>query len=140
MELVDFSDDGNLEGFPKECCHHAAKLLGIRLQGLGYSGFCVIHAHHEADVRREHAWLCSQDLIIDITADQFGDDIPAVIVTRDSAWHRQWEVEPQSSILVTESQCRLWLENWYRSRFAKIAAVLSSPAEANHAADRDRPT
>ena len=35
MERTDFSDTGlNLKNFPRECCHHASKLLGIFLEVL----------------------------------------------------------------------------------------------------------
>lgn len=38
-----------------------------------------------------HAWLVGEGLVIDITADQFGDGMPAVFVEADSDWHGRWQ-------------------------------------------------
>jgi hypothetical protein len=75
--------------FPRGACGDSTDLLGTYLKekGLGeYNymyGSCGIHG--------THAWLQKDDLIIDITADQFDDIKESVIVTRKSIWHDRWD-------------------------------------------------
>lgn len=40
-----------------------------------------------------HAWLRREDLIVDITADQFPDQHQPVIVERRSRWHASFRVD-----------------------------------------------
>jgi hypothetical protein len=38
-----------------------------------------------------HVWIEQNGLIVDVTADQFDDVDDPVIVTRDGAWHSEFE-------------------------------------------------
>jgi hypothetical protein len=40
--------------------------------------------------RQSHGWLELDDIIIDITADQFGEEIDPVLVTRDKTFHKNF--------------------------------------------------
>ncbi len=78
----------NMAGFPLDCCHHASRLLNL-----------YIHEHTDMEIfdevcgeyhTKEHCWLERGDVIVDITADQFDEGLPAVVVTRHSDWHAAW--------------------------------------------------
>ena len=91
LERTNFQDCGlALSRFPKDCCHHAAKLLGLFLfdQGFGLSG-STAGRHPVTDA--EHVWLRRGDLDIDITADQFPEIHHKVIVRRCSKWHASFK-------------------------------------------------
>lgn len=80
------SGDEYFEGFPRDRCNLACRILGMYLFEQGLSGI-IQHVGGVSDAR--HCWIEAAGIVIDITADQF-DDLPrsAVIVTAESAWHR----------------------------------------------------
>ena len=85
-----------LEPFPKACCGDASLLLGAYLVDQGHTGFryiCGERGEMHGGTWTSHAWLANGPLIVDITADQFPDGPGAVIVSRRSLWHAQFEVE-----------------------------------------------
>lgn len=56
------------------------------------------HVHGERGSRRKgdwgtHAWLQRNDLIIDITADQFDDVKIPVVVAKNPSWYRGFRME-----------------------------------------------
>jgi hypothetical protein len=63
--------------FPRGCCGPASELLGRCLIELGFANVSYIPAERRDDTR-SHAWINVDDVIVDITADQFGE--PSVIV------------------------------------------------------------
>ncbi len=70
--------------FPAGACGDTSLLIGSYLIDLGYSNIeYVVGLNGE----QSHAWLECGDIIIDITADQFGSHINPIIVTRDRTWH-----------------------------------------------------
>lgn len=70
--------------FPVGSCGDASLLLAKFLQQNGYAGFSYISRMRND---RSHAWLQKNDLVVDITADQFDDQSMPVIVEMASAWH-----------------------------------------------------
>lgn len=78
----------NLRRFPKDCCHHASKLLALYFYEKTDLGvFDTVEGEHN-DI--EHVWLEQNGVIVDITADQFRG-LPPVVVTRKSNWHEAWK-------------------------------------------------
>jgi hypothetical protein len=62
-----------------------------------------------------HAWLELGDLIIDLTCDQFPQDLlPAPYVEKDRAWHSRWVVDRKSSINEL-SEGEDWGRSWRRA-------------------------
>jgi len=60
--------------FPKRSCVAAAVVLGTYLDELGYSPIYRIHKICRIpDQHHSHAWLEHNNMLIDITADQFND-------------------------------------------------------------------
>jgi hypothetical protein len=77
--------------FPHGSCGDAALLLAKFLQENGHTDFLYICRRCED---QSHAWLQRDDLIVDITADQFPDQQQSVIVAFDSDWHKTFERDP----------------------------------------------
>ena len=76
--------------FPKDKCMIAARLVGDYLhQQLDIPLKRIQIATNSRRIGR-HAWTMLDEIIIDITADQFDDCSEQVIVSRKSAWHRTW--------------------------------------------------
>lgn len=93
MEATPFGEGtGNLTGFPRACCHHACELLRRFLLDRGVGEFQVICGNHPHEQGEKHQWLRKGDVVVDITADQFGR--AKVIVTRNSPWHDSLKGEP----------------------------------------------
>jgi hypothetical protein len=83
--------------FPLGCCDDTSTLLGEYLHQQGVTGFESICGtkHHGLRPGRSHVWLQRDDLVVDITADQFNDEIQeplaAVVVMQSSQWHQAFE-------------------------------------------------
>jgi hypothetical protein len=84
------------EEFPRGSCGDATLLLAKYLQhsGLGLFNY-VCGSIHEGAERgfQSHAWLQREDIIVDITADQFDGVREPVIVTRDHSWHDRFDAK-----------------------------------------------
>ncbi len=69
---------------PREECAYVRYLV----EALGFDAQYVGADRSDG---RTHAWVTVNGIIVDITADQFDEE--PVIVTRQSAWHDQWNSE-----------------------------------------------
>ncbi len=76
--------------FPAGSCGDASRLLGQWLTDHGLSNLVYATAERR---EKSHAWLESDELIIDITADQFEDGPGAVYVGKDRSFHGQFQDE-----------------------------------------------
>jgi len=92
IEATNFGDlAGNLKDFPRRCCHHAAKLLGLYLFEQGMGCFQVVGGRRGRDGTEEHVWLERDGVMVDITVDQFRDwPGSKVFVSTVSDWHSLW--------------------------------------------------
>lgn len=85
--------DGNadivwLARFPKKCCNFAANLLLLDLSESGVGKLRRMMGtvqDKRGDDLESHVWVQAGDVVVDITADQFGQ--PEVIVELNSSWH-----------------------------------------------------
>lgn len=102
--------DVQFNNFPNGACGASADLLGRYLrQGLGLDAQYV-SAERDED-NWSHAWTVIDGIIIDITADQFQQ--PPVVVTRQSAWHEAWKVEPPRPPICCQQQWPMYpLGTW----------------------------
>jgi hypothetical protein len=80
--------------FPRKWCSAACSLLVLRLQGYIDLGRAMRANGQRRDAAGEpenHYWLVVDNLIVDITADQF-PDFPhdGVFVSSDDRWHSQF--------------------------------------------------
>jgi hypothetical protein len=76
--------------FPKGKCLMAAYLVGDYLHQQLDIPLNRIQIAINSWRNGSHAWTMLDEIIIDITADQFDDCSEQVIVSRKSAWHRTW--------------------------------------------------
>lgn len=80
-----------LRNFPGGSCEIASALLGLHLVDLGYSDLLMQKGERPipGDINpQNHCWLVLKNqIIIDITADQFDDCDDKVIVTLQSNFH-----------------------------------------------------
>lgn len=98
------SDDDPFRDFPSGACGPAAELLGRYLkQVIGLDAGYVKGTRPDGQT---HAWLQVNGTIIDITADQFGQD--AVIVTQESPWHDEWNASPPRPPACSPDQWRCY--------------------------------
>ncbi len=80
--------------FPSGSCGDAALILAKYLKENGQEGFVYVCGMRDG---HSHAWLQRDDLIVDITGDQFSDNHDPVCVSRGSAWHAEFEIDRESS-------------------------------------------
>lgn len=119
------SSDGNLRGFPQECCNHASILFGIYLVDTGLGPSRKITARHSHFAGRRHVWLLHQDTIVDLTADQFaGENQPSVLVCRDSRWHANWKPVRSEECLIDDKYARRMKTGWYESPYQKALCAI----------------
>ena len=94
---LDAPAENPLKGFPNGCCDHASEMLGkFLLDQFDLEPIYVRAERFEGGEPRTHAWIEFNELVIDITGDQFSN--PAVQVTRDRSWHDQWTVLSQQGL------------------------------------------
>ncbi len=81
------------KSFPRGSCGDASILLGAYLTDKGIEPLTYVCGQRE---NWSHAWLESNDIIIDISGDQFDDNDSPVVVSRDSSWHGRFERTDES--------------------------------------------
>ena len=82
--------------FPRGSCGDASLLLAKYLQNMKCGMFdfvCGEISENDEHGFQTHAWLQRNDLIIDITADQFEEIESSVIITRNRSWYERFEIE-----------------------------------------------
>jgi len=81
--------------FPLGSCDDAALLLGKYLEQNNCGEFDCVSGKRGTQT---HAWLVNANgVIVDITSDQFDENHEAVIVSRESAWHKTFEIDHKHS-------------------------------------------
>jgi hypothetical protein len=109
-----------LQGFPRGACGDAALLLAKYLENQGYGQFNYILGNRDG---YSHAWIQQEDLIVDISADQFTDQDLPVIVSYDHTWHNSFhgEIEHVADFTIFDSFTKTNLSNSYDEIVSKIA-------------------
>lgn len=86
--------------FPKGWCQDCSRVLGHLFIEHGIDGFTLVFGQRGEHLGKTHVWLQKDDLIVDITADQFVDEVrEPVLITTDHVWHERWtwnvqEIDP----------------------------------------------
>ncbi len=80
--------------FPVGCCGDVSILLGTYLKDCGMGSFNYVCGELPLDEKtglgQSHAWISQEDVIIDITADQFDGVREKVTVTENQEWHKKF--------------------------------------------------
>jgi hypothetical protein len=105
--------------FPRGSCGDVVPLLGSYLNDQGYGEFLHIsgdYCSHEENIWISHAWLQSNDFLVDITADQFFEINKKVIVTTESKWHNSLKGKPihKANYRIYNSDTVFKLDNMYQ--------------------------
>lgn len=74
--------------FPRGCCQDVSLILALYLHKKGFGIAEVVSGWRG---NKSHAWLELDDMIIDITADQFDDVNERVLVTTNSKFHEEFK-------------------------------------------------
>ena len=83
-----------LQKFPRGSCGDATHLLGRYFIDQGCGKFSYVSGRRgslEDSSWTTHAWLKNNDFLVDITADQFGDGLPKIIVAQESEFHKSFK-------------------------------------------------
>lgn len=120
-----------MRSFPQGACGDTALLFGAFLADQSITGFmyvCGERGTMSDGNWTSHAWLQRDQLVVDLTADQFPDAPTAVIVSAPSIWHLQFKTECGQ-----ESDFRKW--NGYGAEllhpmYAMVINVLQSKLSA----------
>lgn len=86
----------DLAEFPRASCGSTSEMIGTYLESLGFGQFEYVHGSKPGIC--SHAWIRQGCLIIDLTADQFDGICQDVIVSDDSWWHNEFEIESAHKI------------------------------------------
>ena len=83
--------------FPRGSCFASSVLLNSYLIKNGYGRFNIVSAKKN---NHSHAWLSNNEVFIDITADQFKDQIEKVIVVKKDLtyWHATFDLKEERAI------------------------------------------
>ena len=75
--------------FPRGSCGATSELLAAFLKDCQLGTFSYVSGwHREKSI--SHAWLELEELIVDVTSDQFPERGGASLVTTDRSWHAQF--------------------------------------------------
>jgi hypothetical protein len=85
----------SFHSFPNGSCDDASLILAHYLKEKGFGEFEYVLGYR---MGKSHAWLKQNEIIIDITADQFMDNNEKVIVTINSNWHDEFKGKVQNVI------------------------------------------
>jgi hypothetical protein len=85
----------SLSDFPVGSCSDASMLLGTYLKINGFGDFNFVKGKRgKGDALETHYWLQQENMIVDITADQYdGIDDEIIITSVDSEWHNSFDQE-----------------------------------------------
>jgi hypothetical protein len=77
----------NLNTFPTLWCDYTSEMLNAYLKSKGYPNFNIVTAFKLRGSRKCHVWLTDDNIVIDITADQFGKrKYPKVLICPPSEY------------------------------------------------------
>lgn len=108
------------QDFPHGSCGDASLLLAQYLENSGLKDFEYVSGEfYDSDGRyRSHAWLEKENLILDITIDQFEERDESVFISTDKTWHDRFKIKHRrpagfdaSHLFLDYRQVAEWLEN-----------------------------
>lgn len=83
--------DERFSRFPCGCCGDVTELLSRYI--VENLNFDTIYVCGIKEINNSHAWLVCKGYILDLTADQFNEGLPAVFISKQSSWHLSWKIE-----------------------------------------------
>lgn len=85
--------------FPKGSCGDTCLILAKYLDdsALGVFNYILGKIYKDDQSYYTHAWLKQNQIIVDITADQFNNVQQKVIVTTNSNWYKKFHIESETT-------------------------------------------
>jgi hypothetical protein len=117
--------DVMFQSFPRGSCGPVSELLGRYLVDAMHLDAGYVCAERPGD--GSHAWIEVDGIIIDITADQFGQ--PPVIVAVHSPWHDTWVREAPRPPVCSRAQWPAYPEGAWQ-------AIVTGMEARNYSAER----
>ena len=90
-QYIDSSPHKLLAKFPAGCCKITSFLLARRFVEQGFGKAKYVWGYRSIFNYSSHGWLQFDNLIVDITADQFESGNPSVTVTFDQSFYLQFK-------------------------------------------------
>jgi hypothetical protein len=112
------------QSFPRGTCGPVSELLGRYLVEVARLDAGYVCAEWLGD--GSHAWIEVDGIIVDITADQFGQ--APVIVTRHSPWHQTWTREAPRPPICSRAQWPAYPQAAWAAIVKGMVAVSPRPA------------
>ena len=91
---TDICPNGILNSFPRGACGLSSEFLGKYLIDLGFTNVKRVSGKRNFET---HAWLSVDDLIVDITSDQFPDGLSPVYIGELSIFHKSFTLDPYTN-------------------------------------------
>ena len=115
----EFPDSDFLLEYPRGCCGDASNLLAKFLRDNDIECEYVWGMMGQ----QSHAWLECDDLIVDITADQFPEIKEKILVTTDRFWHKKFkgQIRSDGDFENFQSYNKIRLTNIYRNILLRIS-------------------
>jgi len=128
IELCSASLGVAFNNFPKGSCGDTVLMLGTYLIDMNLGKFQYVLGNlgsHKNGTWKSHAWLQSNDLIVDITADQFDERTEKVIVGKETIWHKKLNGKPQhvADFRIFDLYTKARLENMYKKIINQIEII-----------------
>lgn len=100
--------------FPAASCKDSSLLLSIYLKENDFGEFYYVLGERG---KLSHCWLMQDNVVVDITADQFDDQQNKVIVLANSEWHNLFEgkVQHKASLDIYEGSTKTKLLKAYKT-------------------------
>jgi hypothetical protein len=119
-----------MAGFPVACCGTVSEVLSVILKQR-YKRVVYICGEQKKSSGggRSHAWVQVGDIVVDITADQF-DGMSPVTVTRDSSWHKGWEIRTRRPACDLEQASSQENGPWWALFGAPLYKIMTGSDEA----------
>ena len=115
----------DFENFPRGSCGDASLLLAKYLRENGHKGFVYVGGYRDG----WHHWLQRDNLVVDITADQFATKHKPVIVEFNSQWHLTFDRDPLEEHVTDfedyDDKTAALLTNVYRAIIAQLKVNLA---------------
>lgn len=111
-----------LKRFPNAACGDVTLLLGTALNDVVGIQFDYVAGRLGTSIKTiSHAWLEFENLIVDITADQFAEIDSPVLITESGSWHKRFDGKPLhiANISVYPNQIQD-IENYYKKLIKEL--------------------
>ncbi|TWT41463.1 hypothetical protein KOR42_48160 [Thalassoglobus neptunius] len=81
--------------FPVNCCDDVAVCLLIIFRKLDLPGFQIVRSELVPRLGTKHCWIQNDQIVVDITADQFSTEGLSPVIVGESNWHKSLPIDQE---------------------------------------------